>query len=155
MSIAQVVLTLDTLSNCCLEIQQWLSQTIKIHSLHVTANNRIQKKKGKKRWQTQRLIKKKKTGKLYNGHMDCFIRSQLRGCRNAKKICMRVQGWTALKIKQSKNVQQTKPGNVEWRRPLMKPAGPSPDRQRRGGGLIEGETHGGGWRERKSEGERE
>lgn len=73
-----------------------------------------------------------KKGKLYNGHMDCFIRSQLCGCRNAKKICVRVRGWTAFKIKQSKNVQQTKPGDVEWRRPLMKPAGPSPDRQRRG-----------------------
>lgn len=64
--------------------------------------------------------------------MDCFIRSQLCCCKNAKKICMRVRGWTALKIKQSKNVQQTKPGNVERRRPLMKPAGPGPDRQRRG-----------------------
>lgn len=55
------------------------------------------------------------------------------GTKCQEKLCARVQGWTALKIKQpgeKKNVQQTKPGSVEWRRrPLMKPAGPSPGRQ--------------------------
>jgi len=35
--------------------------------------------------------------------MDCFIRSQLCvAAENAKKICMRVQGRTALEIKRSK-----------------------------------------------------
>lgn len=69
------------------------------------------------------------------------LEASLRGSAKCQeKLCARVQGWTALKIKQpakkKKTVQKTKPGSVEWkRRPLMKPAGPSPGRQRRGGGV--------------------
>lgn len=84
--------------------------------------------------------------------MDCFIRSQLCGCRNAKKICMRVRGWTALKIKQSKKCATDKTRQCGMEEASNEASWSQSRQAEEGEGLIEGETHRGGWREREREG---
>lgn len=68
-------------------------------------------KKIKNKHGTQRLIKKQ----MYNGHTNRFISSQFEQMQKCQGNIYEAPGWTALKIKQSKNVQQTKPADLGWR----------------------------------------